>query len=209
MTNAIIRRALVAAALVVTTHAPVAAQTEIWGLNSGFSPAEQFFTVHGAGWFVTPKTGGVINSVQTWFSPAYGADRDIVMELRTGAWGTGSLLRTATFSSSIARNSLGGGVFADFLLEAGTSYFVGFTNLDGLGGNKTHDPAGVELSSGWIMDEAGNTTEWSSEYIFNNAPILSFADTTVTPEPVSMALLGTGLVGLAAARRRRRERTLD
>jgi len=42
------------------------------------------------------------------------------------------------------------------------------------------------------------------EYSFTNGTVVSAPGAVATPEPVTMTLLGTGLAGIAAARRRRR-----
>lgn len=64
---------------------------------------------------------------------------------------------------------------------------------------------GADFSSG----TSAAYTVWGHNHTYPMGLVTTFETTpvdTVTPEPVSMALLGTGLAGVAAVRRRRRRR---
>lgn len=68
-------------------------------------------------------------------------------------------------------------------------YRVGFEDLCRTSRDATADPLCADTRYGADWDFNGHVFE-----------------VTATPEPVSMALMGTGLVGLAGAARRRRRR---
>lgn len=85
-----------------------------------------------------------------------------------------------------------------------------YTNIEryGHGGGGYYQTCGHGGTPGWFTLEWANAGSWTLNDLRVYAPPgLAPTDVSVSPEPVSMALLGTGLLGIgAAARRRRRER---
>jgi hypothetical protein len=55
----------------------------------------------------------------------------------------------------------------------------------------------------YAIDAVINNTSWAVDHGYAGAAVFG-APSTVTPEPVSMVLLGSGLAGIAGARRRRK-----
>lgn len=93
-------------------------------------------------------------------------------------------------------------------------YLTGFEGSENLGFNYLY--AGVGLTSptyGYFDPNATGTYSFTlGQYDWNGNLLASIGmdvvtggDTTVTPEPVTMALMATGLVGLAGARSRKKK----
>ena len=98
------------------------------------------------GWYITPNISLNLGRIETNFNPVIqpgSQDRNVTLEILTDRRAVGgTLLRSVVFNSVVARGQLGGGNFAPVMLTAGTTYFIGFRNIAGIGINTTSD-AGV------------------------------------------------------------------
>jgi hypothetical protein len=180
------------------------------------------WAVPSAGWFYTPAASYTLTGIFARFS-AGGAARTVTVELLTAPRADGGvLLRSAAFAvPAVARGgepALAGGSFAPVALVGGTTYFVGFRNLAGVGSpvgsggvgiNVTDAPDAVRLDYRSDRDGSGAYGDvLVSPDPIERRPILRFAGTpamAVVPEPGVVPLLGAGLlaIGAGVARRRR------
>ncbi len=215
----------VALTLVVLAGGTAAAQGPMVSFNEFATLTNKAFGASSIGWYFTPTSSFFLTSVSTRFNGTVAADnRDVTVELWSDRQAVGgSLLRSATFASGSATDQFGGGIFDAFLLEAGTTYFIGFRNVAGLGRNSTEDLG--SSSTGYLYHSSGDpslgtyATLQNVTMVYNPTFLLDgYVDpaygmpTTATPEPASMVLMATGMLGLGvvtAVRRRRAQKAVE
>lgn len=212
-------------ALLLTAPAsPVVAQGTMASFNEFAVLTNRQFNASAIGWYFTPTSSFFLTSIQTRFNGAFqSADRVVTAELWSDRAAVGgSLLRSSQFQSGSALDTFGGGAFDAFWLEAGTTYFIGFRNVAGLGRNSTEQDG--SQSSGHLYFSLGDPALGDYAHLQNVTMVYnpSFAlqgyteelsivgnmPTTATPEPASMILMATGMVGMGVVTMVRRRRAL-
>lgn len=124
-------------------------------------------------------------------------NRTVTIEILTDRRAVGgTLIRSATFDSAIARGRLGGGTFAPVVLTAGTRYFIGFRNIAGIGTNTTSDTGAVNCGACLFLDNASSaegqyqTRGGTDQASVVDQPILRLigaSAATPTPTPIPTA----------------------
>ncbi len=198
-----------AAPVVVDAVNPDALPTNVWQASN-------------VGWLYTPAFSYTLTGVGTKFGAVvFGAtSRTVTAQVFSGKPGE-FFSRTPSTLSLLASGTLTpiADQFSDAVLStavaltAGTTYFIGFSNVLGLGANFTDDPAADTLGDALHSDSnsgpPANATfdRTGISNAITSRPIIEFLGIrgNAVPEPAGGALTMAGLVllGFAVQRRRR------
>lgn len=184
---------------------PAHAATIADSINPTATPVlEAAWGASNVGWQYSPAFSYSLTGIETKFGSSR-AD-PVVASIYSGTVGSLTLLGSGSFSP--VGGAFAGTSFAPVSLTAGTSYFVAFSNVSGLGQNVTDNAGATNLPGGLRFDfgpppgtfDAGTETEVTAQ------PIINFLGSSVisaAPEPATWALTiaGFGLVGCALRRR--------
>lgn len=158
----------------------------VWGPN-----------VSAVGWYITPNISMNLTKIETNFNPVIQSgsqNRIVTVEILTNRRAAGgTLLRSATFDSAIARGTLGGASFAPLALTAGTTYFIGFRNVGGIGINTTNEQGATNCGA-CVYADTETTVEGQYQIRFGDAnpseidqPILRLSGSPPSAQPVSIS----------------------
>ncbi|MDD5132408.1 MAG: PEP-CTERM sorting domain-containing protein [bacterium] len=127
--------------------------------------------------------------------------RNMTMQLRTNDNGNvGSVLSSGTFLHETTAGWKGADI-TPYQVIAGQSYWITFWYCGGLNAPITSTPGAVKVPMRYGFSNDSNSY---SNYYDGHMPIARFMASTPIPEPGTLMLLGTGLVGLLGLRRKNR-----
>ena len=213
---------------------PAHAQDILLDWNSAGPAPAGYWAVQEIGWYYTPTQSFWVSFLGTRFGSYGTDRNVIAeIRTAPGADG-GVTLASGVFNSSVARTGIGGAFFTSFLMEAGTEYFLGFRGMHLLGANAVTPGVdgpnewrvGYTTGGMYSYHAIGNyrpvlrlggtfaATQTEEDPPVEDppveeVPVISPQDDVVnqgiaTPEPISIVLIGTGLAGIGAIRRRRK-----
>jgi hypothetical protein len=170
--------------------------------NESATPTEAAWGLAEAGWFYTPAFAYTLAGIETKFASAVDI-RTVTLEFYDDfePGKGGALLRSAGFQP--AALAFSGGSFAPLDVVSGNTYFVGFRNVGNLGVNFSFGASDLLEIHGSVENDGrysgfGGSLDYPPILLFNgpDAP-------EAIPEPGTLFLIGTGLLGLTRARRRK------
>jgi len=235
-THFVTTRPLLGLAALLLVGATAEAAT-IDSINSSATPPFVQYDANGTpniGWNYTASTTYNLDGIFTNFRsvPNGTGNRNVTVQIWTTTPNTGgTLLGQGTFNADSASGGFLGASFASISITAGTSYFVDFLNIGGMGvnvGSWADDGSGPAPSDGAVTNLGGwyaspDGATWSlvsgPAYYSTGSGNVSFAEPILffdgsiptppgeTPIPGALPLFasGIGALGLIGYRRRRRK----
>lgn len=211
----------------------------IYSINPGATPASPpgntvDFVLPGndIAWKITPNVTGTLTGISTNFGPFGGTQTTptVTVEIQSDRPADGGVvLASGTFQVNSATGGIAGATFAPIPFTAGTTYFVDFKGINGLGvdlgtwqnvGGNPSPSGGATVNLGTDYSDTATSTGFTvvtgnGDYgvstngvnVSGAEPILFFTGTlsvsASTPEPSSFLLAAIALGSLVWIRRRK------